>query len=1223
MIRGIDTEIRLTEQKQLDASSASLQRLLALDKTFDTLEQRIHEAARILGIHLAQAVPGTDSGDGTRAPLYNASRHEFALRWLLDRFRTHPDAHTCPIAWTFLRCLVQTIPPANLVKALNGLPFMPAIIDALEKTFPMDYLSPPPCPPAFDSGIPQTSKKRKRNATSQDIAPNQLATEPDNADSLSIFLDMTATLDTLVTLSKPATSSLRHNLLQSTLSMNLPDLIRFVKHWLAALLYCATPSIALGPTEWPELVTDSLNLLLQIWMLQPYSQASDKVVLSESFSRDCLWPATLLLASLRTTGSHSHHPVTESLGAIHLLERMIAQQVFVPARSAFIAKTGESDTSMQERAHISSMGLEERIQPLHSKMTALSSATNNDSATISQQAIPAMLDIAIRCTPISTPKRKIAESPWVNHLFTALTSLISEVQNPTSEGSLRPGNVILVDMLTVLRHRGLLLSKETLVNIVEDRCHLVIHGEQSRQSNHQLRNTPDFQLIATVLSMDASIFTDTGSIYSKSLLDALTLEGKVGSPSATHLSQSVFSADKEIEHTITNTVAVPLMKAFARTRNLQGFLAEWFTRLESDPTSSNHEWHIWTDFALQDAVGDVFEASLTATQISDLLELRRRPIADLALICHDPPNKRVLNGTLLPQALRQLHASSVLLKTMVGAIRSDEVLDATSTALHSLVMDIEHIFDQMPSGVDKEIDHFLLLLSQLYELWHPRWSATQTQPEMQRKATVTFSGNAVRHALQTVNSDDSSKSALHAADVAFVFICTICDMHRRVDARPPENDKTIAAVMRKAALGLRTPAIKSSKTYVTRRPGQFMAAMIRFPSLIEHVCGGESGSEVLREIIDPKSPLPSSLLTVLHGFINVIASSDYEHAKSDLFEEILKRLARLTADQHNPESAVDILLSCPIRSLSRQQRESSLNSIVDVILQSGTSLSSVVLEECLSLIVNLMESPNATAKIATNPSIVMAMAESLLKNSAMSDSNLRLFHELCTSLLRHILDTADQERSKAFIGGLSGLAAAFMNEQKEKSIQLCTGRITLLMVFFRSTEARLTTDMLTSLPHRSLSAVDSYIRRLYTQLSTCTDPHTSVLDEDSSAGSATVVTDAFVNFPATLLTCGGSSSTKCTCFRPVHHLRFSYIFADSQRIDSLLGKVLSSAETMKGVATKQQSVLPLLIKSYEQTSQRLVEESTSKLCTITEHLLARGKIAALNSTVGCADYHRP
>ncbi|GAB7350404.1 hypothetical protein MBLNU459_g1021t2 [Dothideomycetes sp. NU459] len=669
-------------REQPDPSPASLQRLLALDKTFDTLDQRVEEAARILGISLvtARECPETYTSAASPASAQHGARHEFVLRWLLDKIRTQPNAHASRPAWTLLRCLVQLSTPASLVKALGGLPFTPTLVDALEKTFPGDPLPssnvasletaddenalPSGTPSQVESTTVLSTKKRKRSAENKGDATGPPGMLPDAMENHGTILDISAILRVFVKTStsraSAATQAL-HYQVQSILGLNMRDLVRLIKHWLIALIPPATASGLFQSAAWLKFVNHSLTILLDVWALQPALQNSDKDALSEAFCRNCLWSATSLLASLQSTklsdGEHA--------GAVLILERIIAQQVFVPARAAFIDKREVLQTPLRKRAHPDHPNLEELIQPLRLDTTLANPQAEKAYSEMLRVAVPALLDIAVRCTPASTPKSRIAEGPWVNSLFTCLAGLLGKNEEHHDTHVREQGNAAYVDMLAIVKSRGLSLEKDTLVDAVNDRCHLT-----SKNLN------PDFNLVAMVLSMDASIFTDVESAHSQALFNALTVVGKVD--------RSVLPADEErTVVALSKSVAIPLLKAFSRVRNVRGFLDEWYVRLSSDPTWRDQDWCLWTATDLLDSVGDVLES-----------------------------------------------------------FRSDEFIDTLTPALHSLIADVERGFEHIPARTGQGSGHLLLLLSRSYDLWYPRWSISQEPHEISTQALATLGGSA-------------------------------------------------------------------------------------------------------------------------------------------------------------------------------------------------------------------------------------------------------------------------------------------------------------------------------------------------------------------------------------------------------------------------------------------------------------------------------------------------
>ncbi|GAB7350405.1 hypothetical protein MBLNU459_g1021t1 [Dothideomycetes sp. NU459] len=1179
-------------REQPDPSPASLQRLLALDKTFDTLDQRVEEAARILGISLvtARECPETYTSAASPASAQHGARHEFVLRWLLDKIRTQPNAHASRPAWTLLRCLVQLSTPASLVKALGGLPFTPTLVDALEKTFPGDPLPssnvasletaddenalPSGTPSQVESTTVLSTKKRKRSAENKGDATGPPGMLPDAMENHGTILDISAILRVFVKTStsraSAATQAL-HYQVQSILGLNMRDLVRLIKHWLIALIPPATASGLFQSAAWLKFVNHSLTILLDVWALQPALQNSDKDALSEAFCRNCLWSATSLLASLQSTklsdGEHA--------GAVLILERIIAQQVFVPARAAFIDKREVLQTPLRKRAHPDHPNLEELIQPLRLDTTLANPQAEKAYSEMLRVAVPALLDIAVRCTPASTPKSRIAEGPWVNSLFTCLAGLLGKNEEHHDTHVREQGNAAYVDMLAIVKSRGLSLEKDTLVDAVNDRCHLT-----SKNLN------PDFNLVAMVLSMDASIFTDVESAHSQALFNALTVVGKVD--------RSVLPADEErTVVALSKSVAIPLLKAFSRVRNVRGFLDEWYVRLSSDPTWRDQDWCLWTATDLLDSVGDVLESCMTPAQVFEILQLRCMPITSLAVAVSDGHNNGTHLDSVSHEAFQEAHASSILLSAIIGAVRSDEFIDTLTPALHSLIADVERGFEHIPARTGQGSGHLLLLLSRSYDLWYPRWSISQEPHEISTQALATLGGSAVRHALNIIYSGEHLALSLRKqndeADLAFLFIANLCALHRRLSANTVDLKEKITALMCIAAFGSDDTTVQNGKAYAKTRPGQFGAVMARFPSLLECIRLRGLGGEAFHQLLHLHLSLPDSNQAILHELVASVASSEHDQVKNDLFDEVVRRLTNSSHDTADTQSAVQILLRWPVRSMSRQQRETALDSALDVVTLSANSMASSRLEEYMSLAVTLMALPNATARFATDPSIIFTLADSVpfSKDDATNNTMLCLLNELCSLLLRHILDTKEQTRSKAFIERFSTLAAEIMKRKKDRTTLAGAGQMSLLTTFFGATETRLTGNDLAPLPHRSPAIVDAFIKQLYTLLSKFSTSYTSATEIDGLAAGAAIAINVFAGLPVTLLDCGGSSATRY-----------------AQKMSKLLGELLAS--TGETSDEKNSIPFPMLVSCFQQISLSLAQENPLRLFAISENLLVRG-----------------
>lgn len=123
----------------------------------------------------------------------------------------------------------------------------------------------------------------------------------------------------------------------------------------------------------------------------------------------------------------------------------------------------------------------------------------------------------------------------------------------------------------------------------------------------------DWNLLATVLELDANVFLlgNDGVALLKQLLDAIT-------------KASTSESWPEIQDKVVSTVLVPLMRDFAKARDLTGFIRHWYSQLLAyEERRRDHEedtFSAWEDEALQVELGKLMEATLTIPQILQILD---------------------------------------------------------------------------------------------------------------------------------------------------------------------------------------------------------------------------------------------------------------------------------------------------------------------------------------------------------------------------------------------------------------------------------------------------------------------------------------------------------------------------------------------------------------------------------------------------------------------------
>ncbi|KAH0031164.1 hypothetical protein KCU72_g11078, partial [Aureobasidium melanogenum] len=540
----------------LDSSKSSLQRLLSLDKSFDSFEQRVQEAARILDIPLD---PQSELDSPASSSLSHTARLDFVLRWLLDKLSAQPETCQCLQSWILLRQILERMPSAALAKSLSVASPLNTCSNALAHILPS--VSSPAASTPDDAK--QSTKKRKRQSAANDTTLDHRAL---------IFTQIMASIRLLITRSTQspsATDAASENRVHALLRLDHADLIRFVKHTLYALLNLQTSHNI--PTS---LVASSLALNQDLAILQPNASVDP---LDISFCTECLWPAALLLQSLHLNLVSDSASQQHTQHAVRSLDRLLATHLFVPARVAFYSSKA---IVQKKRQQAEVPGLVQRLEPLRSHITALLDEDTNDLVKQGQLSsaygcVPLLLDLAVRCAPISNPKQRIVEAPWIHLVF---KSLLDTIASSAKASDVSIVNQKLNEMFNVLSSKSLVLDADVLSEILDQRCNL--------STSH-----PDFPLVAKILNMNASMFTDISAVPAKTLFEALTSNGEAKASAVTSLESS---DDWSNPRTICYKIVVPLIHAYARTRNLPAFLEQWSSCLSTQISSKKtSKWLLW------------------------------------------------------------------------------------------------------------------------------------------------------------------------------------------------------------------------------------------------------------------------------------------------------------------------------------------------------------------------------------------------------------------------------------------------------------------------------------------------------------------------------------------------------------------------------------------------------------------------------------------------------
>ncbi|KAI1094693.1 Urb2/Npa2 family-domain-containing protein [Rostrohypoxylon terebratum] len=197
-------------------------------------------------------------------------------------------------------------------------------------------------------------------------------------------------------------------------------------------------------------------------------------------------------------------------------------------------------------------------------------------------------DVAAR-TPrdLSNPKSKTEHLSWAQNVFETLLKAIQ---------SLEP----------LIRNQVIIQILETATqtySVPNTAALRAVYREHALKSDEV-----DWSLVAKIVTCDADVFLTEDSMM-KGLLK------EIGSCSV---------HDLTTKETIVTEIILPLEDAFAKARNLSGFIEKWYDCLnESDRESLDKT--IWFDISIRQRLASILQSSLTSTQLLRILERLNSP----------------------------------------------------------------------------------------------------------------------------------------------------------------------------------------------------------------------------------------------------------------------------------------------------------------------------------------------------------------------------------------------------------------------------------------------------------------------------------------------------------------------------------------------------------------------------------------------------------------------
>lgn len=343
-----------------------------------------------------------------------------------------------------------------------------------------------------------------------------------------------------------------------------------------------------------------------------------------------------------------------------MLEQLLARHIILPSRSMFLAareQLGPNPSS--DNTPLSLLDPLNRIDLSTVPNSAPTSEDKLDRRALS--AIPMVFDVAIRCLPRDTPRKKVNEAPWLETMFLRLTNQLSEIAKDMNQRSLE----MLEHMLQTAIDRKISLDTTVLRDIITY-FDVFKDGPLGCQ----------WTLVAKILELDANVFlmpTDgyhshTGSSPSiNGLLDTLFSHITTGARTVPH-------KHSEDYRLIKSRIVLPLVRELAQARDLSGFLHYWRKELitleESLTGSTTRDLSVWEDLDLANELRGLVESSLTLGQINTALSWA---LPDLKTFAER--GSKEFSGA---------YASSIILDAILSAIQRDETTDSVSRIVQSI-----------------------------------------------------------------------------------------------------------------------------------------------------------------------------------------------------------------------------------------------------------------------------------------------------------------------------------------------------------------------------------------------------------------------------------------------------------------------------------------------------------------------------------------------------------
>ena len=396
-----------------------------------------------------------------------------------------------------------------------------------------------------------------------------------------------------------------------------------------------------------------------------------------------------------------------------IVERLLAKHLFIPAKAAFHRAKQPDRSGVAAASEDGQTNLVALLTPI--LLLLQKALSQGDVGSVVARSIVFLFELGIKLVPLSTPKKRLTESPWLEYLFLSLSACLGfdvSQADPIALGT-HPVSYLQTMLKTASRYK-LSFNRKTLK---------VLLSRYSGLSTSSHTAEPRWSLIAEIVALDANMFvssaanntdneTDLHDLTNLLLCSITRTAWTSTSFGLTGMRPAADEAQRSAYLMVKKDIIIPLMKVYASARNLSGFVTRWQAELlracEIHPEFSQIEPHevdvegvdcedgnegpavsVWEDQDLVHALAEHLDMSLTIGQISTLLEQFAVDISNHA--------RAPTASEFDPRTMASLSTTN----TILCALRIEENIKQLLPILTSLLADCMTILATKHSSVVK------------------------------------------------------------------------------------------------------------------------------------------------------------------------------------------------------------------------------------------------------------------------------------------------------------------------------------------------------------------------------------------------------------------------------------------------------------------------------------------------------------------------------------------